>query len=99
VNAANAANGKIVFEGTGGCAACHTPAGTGQFAMGSANLTDKVWTVANVPGAASFSDKKAAIKHVVRAGISREMPAWQGRLSDAEIKMLSFYVHQLSGGK
>lgn len=99
VNKSKAANGKSIFEGAGTCAACHTPAGTGQFAMGSANLTDKVWTVADVPGASSLEDKKAAIKSVISSGISRDMPAWQGRLSDAEIKMLSFYVHQLSGGK
>lgn len=96
VDAANAAKGKAVFEGAGGCFACHTKEGTGMIAMGSANLTDKVWTVANVPGAA---DKKAVVKAVVSKGIGREMPAWQGRLSDAEIKMLTYYVHELGGGK
>ena len=50
VNAANAAKGKAIFEGGGGCFACHTKAGTGQIAMGSANLTDKIWTMAKVPG-------------------------------------------------
>ncbi|MDH5777872.1 MAG: cytochrome-c oxidase, cbb3-type subunit III [Gammaproteobacteria bacterium] len=99
VNAAQAIKGKAIFEGTGGCAACHTSAGTGQFAMGSANLTDKIWTVANVPAAAAISDKRAAIRKVIASGINRDMPAWKGRLTDADIKMLSFYVHQLSGGK
>lgn len=99
VSGTKAKKGKALFEGSGGCFACHTKAGTGQFAMGAANLTDKVWTVADVPGAASVVDKKTAIKTVINNGISRDMPAWQGRLSEAEIKMLSFYVHQLSGGK
>ena len=99
VNANNAAAGKAVFEGNGGCFACHTKAGTGQFAMGAANLTDKVWTIANVPAASDLAAKKAAVKAVVRKGISRDMPAWQGRLSDADIKMLTYYVHQLGGGK
>lgn len=99
VNANKAAKGKAVFEGAGGCFACHTKAGTGQIAMGSANLTDKVWTVADVQGAKTLADKKAAVKAVISKGISRDMPAWQGRLSDADIKMLTFYVHQIGGGK
>jgi cytochrome c oxidase cbb3-type subunit 3 len=31
-------------------------------------------------------------------GIKREMPAWEGRLSDEEIRMLTLYVHDLGGG-
>jgi len=27
------------------------------------------------------------------------MPAWQGRLSDERIKMVTIYVHSLSGGQ
>lgn len=99
VNAANAAAGKTVFEGAGGCFACHTKAGTGQIAMGAANLTDKVWTVADVQAAKTLADKKAAVKAVVSKGVSRDMPAWQGRLSEADIKMLTYYVNQLGGGK
>lgn len=99
VKASKARKGKAVFEGAGGCFACHTKAGTGQIAMGSANLTDKVWTVADVQGAKTLADKKAAVKKVIKQGIKRDMPAWQGRLSDADIKMLTFYVHQISGGK
>ena len=99
VNAAKAAKGKVIFDGAGGCFACHTNAGTGQIAMGAANLTDKVWTIADVQGAKTLADKKAAVKAVISKGISRDMPAWQGRLSDADIKMLTFYVHQIGGGK
>lgn len=99
VNAASAAKGKTVFEGAGGCFACHTKEGTGQIAMGAANLTDKIWTVADVQGAKSLADKKTAVKAVVSKGISRDMPAWEGRLSEADIKMLTYYVHQIGGGK
>lgn len=96
---AKASKGKAVFEGAGGCFACHTKEGTGMAAMGSANLTDKIWTVARVSPAADLASNKAAVKRVISNGISREMPAWEGRLSDADIKMLSFYVHELGGGK
>jgi len=99
VNAATAAKGKEVFEGAGGCFACHTQAGTGQIAMGAANLTDKVWTIADVQGAKTLADKKAVVKAIVSKGVSRDMPAWQDRLSDADIKMLTYYVHQIGGGK
>jgi len=27
------------------------------------------------------------------------MPAWQGRLSESEIKLLTVYVHDLGGGQ
>ena len=100
VNSAKAAKGKAIFDGAGGCFACHTNEGKGQIAMGAANLTDKVWTIADVNGAKTLADKKAAVKAVITKGVSgRDMPAWQGRLSDADIKMLTYYVHQLGGGK
>ena len=67
--------------------------------MGSANLTDSIWTIANVSAAATLEGKKAAITNVITNGKSREMPAWKDRLSDTEIKILTFYVHALGGGK
>lgn len=99
VDAGKAAKGKLVFEGAGGCFACHTKAGTGQTAMGAANLTDKIWTIANVQGSKTLTVKKEVVKAVIKKGIGRDMPAWQGRLSEADIKMLTFYVHQIGGGK
>jgi cytochrome c oxidase cbb3-type subunit 3 len=35
----------------------------------------------------------------VRKGSSRTMPSWKDRLSPTEIKILTFYVHELGGGK
>ena len=67
--------------------------------MGSANLTDSIWTIANVPGSEEMVAKKSAIMQVVSNGKTRVMPAWKGRLSDTEIKILTFYVHDLGGGK
>jgi len=91
--------GKEVFEGEGGCFACHTKAATGNIAMGSANLTDHIWTVALVNPDMAYEVKKANVISVIKNGISRKMPAWKKRFSETEIKMLALYVHQLGGGK
>ena len=99
VNSAAIKRGKAVFAGQGGCVACHGADAKGQTFMGSANLTDKVWTIADVAGADSADAKKAAVINVVKNGKTRQMPAWQERLSATEIKMLTFYVHELGGGK
>lgn len=96
---AMAKRGQAIFEGDGGCVACHTQAGTGNITMGSANLTDSVWTIANVPAAASIDAKRAAVRTVVANGVNRQMPAWKDRLAPTEIKMLAIYVHELGGGK
>jgi cytochrome c oxidase cbb3-type subunit 3 len=91
--------GEMIFNGDGGCFACHTKEGTGNIAMGSANLTDHIWTVAKVDNKQSYSEKHAAVKKVIQSGITRTMPAWQARFSDTEMKMLALYVHELGGGK
>jgi len=36
---------------------------------------------------------------LLKTGKSRQMPAWKDRLSDTEIKILTFYVHELGGGQ
>ncbi len=92
--------GAEIFNGeTGGCHYCHTKEANGMTSMGSANLTDHIWTIADVPGKSDLASKKDAVKQVIRNGVSRKMPAWKDRLSDIEIRMLTFYVHQLGGGK
>lgn len=99
VDASSAKRGQAMFEGSAGCFACHTKAGTGNHAMGSANLTDQIWTMANVAAQNSIEAKQAVVKKVITTGISRQMPSWKGRLSETEIKMLTFYIHELGGGK
>lgn len=92
--------GDVIFNGQeGGCYYCHTHQGSGMKSLGSANLTDKIWTIADVPGVEAYDAKQAAIKSVIMNGVSREMPAWEGRLSDSTIKMLTVYVYSLGGGK
>lgn len=91
--------GKEVFTNDGGCVACHGADAKGQTFMGSANLTDKIWTIADVAGADTPEAKKAAVMDIVTKGKTRQMPAWKDRLSATEIKMLTFYVKQLSASK
>ena len=98
VDSAKAEAGRVIFQGhDGGCYYCHTESGTGMYSQGAANLTDAVWTVADVPGASDDESRLAAVKQVIRNGIQRHMPAWQERLSDAEIKLLTVYVQSLGG--
>jgi cytochrome c oxidase cbb3-type subunit 3 len=91
--------GKAVFTNDGGCVACHGSDAKGITSMGAANLADKIWTIADVAGADTAEAKKQAVMDVVKNGKSRHMPAWKDRLSATEIKMLTFYVHQLGSGK
>ena len=94
------ARGEAIFQTSlGGCYYCHTAAGTGLKSQGAANLTDQIWTVADVNGAASMHDKQAAVKRVIANGVERNMPRWSGRLTPTQIKLLTVYVHELGGGQ
>jgi cytochrome c oxidase cbb3-type subunit 3 len=99
MNPAAVQRGKAVFTTDGGCIACHGVDAKGKQSLGSANLTDQIWTIANVPAADTVAGKKAAVMKVVTNGHVRTMPVWKERLSPASIKMLAFYVHELGGGK
>lgn len=94
-DAALATKGKALFNAKG-CSGCHMPTGVGMKALGSANLTDKIWTQANVPDAKDTNAKVAEIDHVISNGIQRQMPAFESRLSEDEIKVLVSYVKLLS---
>ena len=100
VEAEAAQRGKEIFQtDTGGCYYCHTAAGTGLQSQGAANLTDQVWTIADVSMAGSLEENKAAVKRVIANGVERRMPDWSARLSPAQIKLLTVYVHELGGGQ
>jgi len=93
--------GDVIFHNEGTCLMCHGPDGKGNQDIGSANLTDNIWLWANVPGAETAEEKVAAVSTIIRGGMSRgKMPAWGGRLSADQIKLLTVYVHDsLGGGK
>ena len=94
------ARGQRLFTSQdSGCYYCHTAEGTGLKSQGAANLTDNIWTIADVPGQSELSGKVAAVKGVIRNGVNRVMPAWQDRLDQTQIKLLTLYVHELGGGQ
>lgn len=87
-DAALAATGATVFADN--CAVCHGAEGRGDRAQGAPNLTDAIWLYAGDPATITETVTKA------RFGV---MPAWTGRLSEAEIRAVTAYVHSLGGGE
>ena len=65
------------------CAACHGADGKGIQAMGAPNLTDDIWL--NGWG-------EAAIIERINKGVTDQMPAQAGRLTEAQINVLTAYV-------
>jgi len=97
---ASADAGSKIFNGAvGGCYYCHDTGGAGKLSVGSADLTDGIWTVANVPAETTLEGKKSVVTSVIKNGVNRTMPAWKDRLSETEIKILTFYVHELGAGQ
>jgi cytochrome c oxidase cbb3-type subunit 3 len=88
-DAALAAEGATVFAEN--CAACHGETGTGDKEQGAPNLTDAIWL---------YGGERENITQTVRYSRAGVMPAWayNGYLSDYEIKMVAIYVHSLGGG-
>ena len=94
------ARGQRLFTSQdGGCYYCHTAEGTGLKSQGAANLTDNIWTIADVSAQPELAGKLAAVKGVIRNGVTRVMPAWEARLDETQIKLLTLYVHELGGGQ
>jgi cytochrome c oxidase cbb3-type subunit 3 len=91
--------GDAIFHGEGTCLACHGPDAKGIPEMGSANLTDKIWLWANVPGESTPAGKVKEVSAIIAGGMNRGMmPTWSGRLSPEQIKLVTVYVHDTLGG-
>jgi cytochrome c oxidase cbb3-type subunit 3 len=69
------------------CAACHGMDGKGNVALGAPNLTDDIWL---------HGWGEAAITAMINNGKTNEMPAQAGKLTDAQINVLTAYVWGLS---
>jgi cytochrome c oxidase cbb3-type subunit 3 len=69
------------------CAACHGIDGKGNQALGAPNLADNVWL---------HGWGEQAIVNIVTNGKVNDMPAQHGKLTDAQIHVLSAYVWGLS---
>ena len=93
------AAGKKVFAESD-CTACHGADGKGIAAMGSANLTDKIWRFDG-----SLEGIKQTIAYGVNSGDANArvavMPNFTtgGKLSAVEMKKLAVYVYKFGGGQ
>ncbi|HVJ41762.1 MAG TPA: cytochrome-c oxidase, cbb3-type subunit III [Dongiaceae bacterium] len=88
VDAAAAKRGADIFAQN--CAACHGDKGQGNQEVGAPNLSDQIW---------QYGGTKVDIVAQVTKPHQGVMPAWQGRLSDVQVKMVTTYVHNLGGGQ
>ena len=81
--------GKETFEGEGGCYDCHTVQGWGDTAIGSADLTrPKTWL---------FGSDRVAIAATVAQGRATSSPAFAGKITPTEAKVLAVYVLSKAG--
>ncbi|MDX1782479.1 MAG: cytochrome-c oxidase, cbb3-type subunit III [Thalassovita sp.] len=88
MDASMVAEGAVVYEEN--CAACHAEDGTGDIYQGAPNLADAIWLYGG-----DFDTIKETVLNA-RYGV---MPNWNVRLSEAQIRAVSAYVHQLGGGE
>ncbi|MEM7766150.1 MAG: cytochrome-c oxidase, cbb3-type subunit III [Pseudomonadota bacterium] len=72
------------------CSSCHGRDARGDRTQGAPNLTDSEWL---------YGSGRGDIYNTIYNARNSHMPAWEDRLSDAEIKALSVYVHTLGGGE
>lgn len=85
--------GSADFESSSGaffaenCSSCHGETGAGGLEIGAPSLTDE---------AVIYGQDAETVMQTLRRGRHGVMPAWAGRLSDAEISLLALYVSQLA---
>lgn len=87
-DAAKATAGAQVFADN--CAACHMADGSGDRAQGAPKLTDAVWL---------YGGSREAITETVTYARYGVMPNWNERLTEDDIRAVSYYVHSLGGGE
>ena len=87
-NAADITAGEAVYNTY--CVACHLADGSGNRAMGAANLANGIWLYGGSP---------AQISQTIRSGRNGVMPAHKDTLSEDKIHILTAYVYSLSHGQ
>ena len=87
-DAAQVEAGSVLYADN--CASCHMEDGTGDRQQGAPNLADAIWLYGG------DYDTLVETVHNSRFGV---MPAWNTRLTEAQIRAVSLYVHQLGGGE
>ena len=80
--------GSVVYAEQ--CVACHGEKGVGNMEVGAPKLNDAIWF---------YGDARQTIINQISSPQQGVMPAWQGRLDDVTLKMLTVYVHSLGGGQ
>ncbi len=83
-----AAAGKTVFLDN--CAACHQDDATGDTFGGAPNLADAIWL---------YGGDTESLTETVKNSRFGMMPAWEGRLSEAQIRSVAVFVHAQGGGQ
>ncbi len=81
-------DGRQIFAEN--CAACHGEDGTGMQELGAPNLADAIWLYGG--------DRDTVVATITNArrGV---MPAWSQRLTEAQIRQVALYIHDLGGGQ
>ena len=87
-DAVAAAAGAEVYADN--CSACHGDAGLGDYEQGAPNIADAIWL---------YGGDADTLRETITYSRYGVMPPWQNRLSDAEVRAVAAYVHQLGGGE
>lgn len=82
----DASEGAVLFQTN--CAACHGEDARGIEGTGAPNLTDADWV---------YGGDATSIRQTLIAGRQGQMPSWQSRLTEAEIRAMALYVENLAG--
>lgn len=73
--------GREIFAAS--CASCHGADGHGDQTQGAPNLADRIWI---------YGGDAETVYATIHGGRQGHMPAWEDRLSPAEIRMLTLYI-------
>lgn len=84
--AARAEGERLYLEN---CASCHGEDATGVTDLGAPNLTDAFWI---------YGGDNEAIFRTIHDGRQGWMPAWEGRLSDAQARIIALYLLDILPG-
>lgn len=83
-----AQRGAAIFADN--CASCHGDMAEGNRDLGAPKLGDAIWL---------YGGDRATIEQTVRYSRYGVMPAWGQRISEADVRAVSVYVHSLGGGE
>lgn len=72
------------------CSACHGEDGTGDREQGAPNLTDAIWL---------YGGDLDTVTTTIKGSRFGVMPNWSARLTEAQVRQVAAYVHQLGGGE